>query len=288
MVREDAYALLQVSETADSGPEDVESAFASNDGAARTTRAGVTKYTKALAVLLLVGVGIGIYSVANSHPGATGQVDEKEYEEDHSNAFYEVSEDVDTTAPAQSSTVEGQLGLSVGNPDAFANDPQALLAVKESIAEIAGVPVSAVQDVNLVTVNGAVQANFKIDVPAGQGDQVADQISSSDPNADSAILSQKIADAGLSATYPDAKVTEAEATPVTATTTQAPVTPSTTTPLSPCVTTSTNPGTPAPANPCATTLVPNGNPCGTTAAPVNPCATTPAPTGFGRLSQVFR
>jgi len=298
MVQQNKYTLLQTNGTADIDPEDVSSGFASYDEEAASSRVGVTKYAKALSVLLLLGMAVGIYSVANSPAGVVGaQPSGNEYEEAHNNLFYEVGEDVDSTPPPQSGTVVGQLGLSVSSPDAFANDPGAYQAVKETIGEIAGVPPSAVTDVELVSVNGIVQANFKITPPAGRtAAEVAAQVSNSSPESDSAILSEKIADAGLSATYPDAKVTAVQAA-VEGATTPAPVT---TTPVNPCATTpapTPAPVTTVPVNPCTTTPAPTPapvttvpvNPCITTSAPtpaptpVSPCDTTPAPTIFGRI-----
>merc|ERR1712222_262278 len=54
--------------------------------------------------------------------------------------------------------------------------------------------------------SGMVQADFKIDVPADNADQVVERISSSTPEADSKILAGEIAAAGLSAKYPETKV----------------------------------------------------------------------------------
>merc|ERR1712032_981643 len=90
--------------------------------------------------------------------------------------FYEVSEDTaDSTAPP-GVTVVGQLRMQVSDPAKFAKDPAAMQAVKESIAKIAGVPVSAVKGVKMFPVSGAsgmVQADFKIDVPADNASATA-------------------------------------------------------------------------------------------------------------------
>merc|ERR550525_1426741 len=133
--------------------------------------------------------------------------------------------------------------------------------------------------------NGQVRADFKIDVPADTTESVAARISSSTPEADSKILSDEIAAAGLSATYPETKV-------VTATAEVPTPNPCVTTPgpnpgPNPCITTpgpvtTSPPGTtPVPVNPCDTTpgsgTTPGPvNPCGTTVAPANPCDTTQA------------
>merc|ERR1712222_306007 len=57
------------------------------------------------------------------------------------------------------------------------------------------------------------QAVYTINAPEGNTNAVAEKINSSTPEADSQILTQKIADAGLSATYPDTSVQTASATP---------------------------------------------------------------------------
>merc|ERR1712048_744408 len=142
------------------------------------------------------------------------------------------------------------------------NDPEALQAVKESIARIADVPVSAVTDVQMLSMsgdNGNVKVLYTIDAPDGNTDAVAQRINSSTPEADSQILSEQIAAAGLSATYPDTKVNSVNATPGP--------TPN------PCDTTTASGPTPGPTwrptpapNPCDTTP----NPCDTT----GPCDTT--------------
>merc|ERR1712222_13194 len=167
--------------------------------------------------------------------------------------FYEVSEDTaDSTAPP-GVTVVGQLRMQVSDPAKFAKDLAAMQAVKESIAKIAGVPVSAVKDVKMFPVSGAsgmVQADFKIDVPADNADQVVERISSSTPEADSKILAGEIAAAGPSAKYPETKVVMISAS----------------------------------TNPCDTTPGPE-NPCATTSAPENPCGTTQA---TGVLAKIFR
>merc|ERR1739838_127534 len=116
-----------------------------------------------------------------------------------------------STPPPESATVTGVLSIEVANPDQFASDKAALEAVTKTVAEIAGVPVSAIEDVKMGNVDGIVKADFTINVPADQADQVADKIKNSTPESDSAILSEKLDDAGISATYPDAKVTNAEA-----------------------------------------------------------------------------
>merc|ERR1719174_2223493 len=197
-------------------------------------------------LVLLVGA-VGIYSMASS----TAEVTKAQPSNQASEAqFYEVSEDTaDSTAPP-GVTVVGQLRMQVSDPAKFAKDPAAMQAVKESIDKIAGVPVSAVRDVKMFPVSGAsgmVQADFKIDVPSDNASQVVERISSSTPEADSKILSDEIAAAGLSGKYPETKVVEANAT------------------TNPCTT--PNPSTTP--NPCATTPAP-ANPCGTTSAPVNP------------------
>merc|ERR1719476_519871 len=198
-------------------------------------------------MVLLVGA-VGIYSMTSSTPGVTkAQPSDRASEA----LLYEVSEDAaDSTAPP-GVTVVGQLRMQVSDPAQFAKDPAAMQAVKESIAKIAGVPVSAVRDVKMFPVSGAsgmVQADFKIDVTADKADQVVERVSSSTPEADSKILAGEIAAAGLSAKYPVTKVVTIGAT------------------LNPCDTTplpaSTTPG---PVNPCVTTSAP-ANPCGTTQA----------------------
>merc|ERR1712060_583244 len=106
------------------------------------------------------------------------------------------------------------------------------------------------------------QAVYTIDAPDGNTDAIAEKINNSTPEADSAILSEKIAASGISATYPETKVVTIDATPG-----------------------------PTP-NPCDTTLAPGPspaptpppNPCDTTLAP-NPCDTTQAP---GMLARLFR
>merc|ERR1719174_802923 len=207
-------------------------------------------------LVLLVGA-VGIYSMASS----TAEVTKAQPSNQASEAqFYEVSEDTaDSTAPP-GVTVVGQLRMQVSDPAKFAKDPAAMQAVKESIAKIAGVPVSAVRDVKMFPVSGAsgmVQADFKIDLPADNADQVVQRISSSTPEANSKILAGEIAAAGLSATYPVTKVVTIGAT------------------VNPCDTT---PG------PASTTPGPV-NPCVTTAAPANPCATTQA---AGVFAKIFR
>merc|ERR1712032_1190617 len=149
---------------------------------------------------------------------------------------YEVSEDTaDSTAPP-GVTVVGQLRMQVSDPAKFAKDPAAMQAVKESIAKIAGVPVSAVKGVKMFPVSGAsgmVQADFK-------------------------ILAGEIAAAGLSAKYPETKVVMISASMNPCDTTPGPE--------NPCDTTSaTASPTAGPENPCATTSAPE-NPCGTTQA----------------------
>merc|ERR1719240_410687 len=104
----------------------------------------------------------------------------------------------------------------------------------------------------MTTVNGEVQASFTITVPAGQADDVADTISNSTPESDSAILSEKLDDAGLSATYPDSKVTAAEAAPTPGPTPAPTTDPCVTTPANPCVRTSAPAPGPTPVNPCGT------------------------------------
>merc|ERR1719237_366953 len=207
-------------------------------------------------LVLLVGA-VGIYSMASS----TAEVTKAQPSNQASEAqFYEVSEDTaDSTAPPVV-TVVGQLRMQVSDPAQFAKDPAAMQAVKKSIAKIAGVPVSAVRDVKMFPVSGAsgmVQADFKIDLPADNADQVVQRISSSTPEANSKILAGEIAAAGLSATYPVTKVVTIGAT------------------VNPCDTT---PG------PASTTPGPV-NPCVTTAAPANPCATTQA---AGVFAKIFR
>merc|ERR1740129_2739695 len=117
-----------------------------------------------------------------------------------------------TPAPTLAS-VTGKLSLEVLNPDKFAADQKALEAVTKCVAAIAGVLASAVRDVRMTTVNGEVEVSYTIRVPEGEANQVADQISNSTPESDSAILSEMLDDAGISATYPDSKVTRAEAEP---------------------------------------------------------------------------
>merc|ERR1719401_58364 len=87
--------------------------------------------------------------------------------------------------------------------------------------------------------SGNLQAVYTIDVPDGSANEVAQRLTSSSPDADSQILSDKIAAAGLSATYPETKVVSVSATP------------GPTTAPNPCDTTTLAP-TPAP-NPCDTT-----------------------------------
>merc|ERR1719499_232272 len=120
----------------------------------------------------------------------------------------------------------------------------------------------------VVDSNGQVRADFKIDVPADTADSVAARISNSTPEADSKILSDEIAAAGLSATYPETKVLTATADAPTP---------------NPCATTpGPNPG----PNPCVTTPGPVTTPPSvTTPMPVNPCDTTQAP---GILARMFR
>merc|ERR1740129_2414030 len=110
-------------------------------------------------------------------------------------------------------SVTGKLSLEVLNPDKFAADQKALEAVTKCVAAIAGVLASAVRDVRMTTVNGEVEVSYTIRVPEGEANQVADRISNSTPESDTAILSEKLDDAGISATYPDSKVTGAEAEP---------------------------------------------------------------------------
>merc|ERR1712224_176605 len=109
--------------------------------------------------------------------------------------------------------------------------------------------------------NGNVKVVYTIDAPDGKTDEVAQRINSSTPEADSQILSEQIAAAGLSATYPDTKVNSANATPGP--------TPN------PCdITTAPGP------TPCDTTMAPGPTPAptpGPTPAPVNPCGTTSVP-----------
>merc|ERR1719517_1693 len=200
-------------------------------------------------LVLFVGA-VGIYSMASS----TAEVTKAQPSNQASEAqFYEVSEDTaDSTAPP-GVTVVGQLRMQVSDPAKFAKDPAAMQAVKESIAKIAGVPVSAVKDVKMFPVSGAsglVQADFKIDVPSDNADQGVERISSSTPEADSKILAGEIAAAGLSAKYPETKVVMISAS----------------------------------TNPCDTTPGPE-NPCATTSAPANPCGTTQA---TGVLAKIFR
>jgi len=236
MVRESNYALLQVGETVDRDPENVDIGSTSNDEHTGSTRGGVTKFAKPLAVLLLLGMAVGIYSVANSPSGVAGvQPSDKEYGEANENLFYEVAEDLGgSTPPPESATVTGVLSIEVANPDQFASDQAALEAVTKTVAEIAGVPVSAIEDVKMVNVDGIVKADFTINVPADQADQVADKIKNSTPESDSAILSEKLDDAGISATYPDAKVTNAEAEVPTPAPTPAPTPGPTPTPTPGC------------------------------------------------------
>merc|ERR1719237_51289 len=207
-------------------------------------------------MVLLVG-GVGIYSMTSSTPGVT----KAQPSDQASDALlYEVSEDAaDSTAPP-GVTVVGQLRMQVSDSAQFAKDPAAMQAVKESIAKIAGVPVSAVRDVKMFPVSGAsgmVQADFKIDVPADNADQVVERISSSTPEADSKILAGEIAAAGLSAKYPETKVVMISAS------------------TNPCDT------TPGPENPCDTTSASASS----TPAPENPCGTTQA---TGVLAKIFR
>merc|ERR1719221_800908 len=133
------------------------------------------------------------------------------------------------------------MGMQVSNPDQFLTDPAALQAVKATIAEIAGVPVSTVTDVQMLSTSGAsgnIQVVYTIDAPDGNANEIAQKINSSDLATDSKILSEQIAAAGISATYPETTVVSIDAKPGP---TPAP--------------------TPAP-NPCDTTA----NPCGTTMA----------------------
>jgi len=248
MARESKYVLLQVGETPLTDLEDVGRGSEPHEEAAVLARGGAGKYVKMFAMLVLLVGAVGIYSMASS----TAEVTKAQPSNQASEAqFYEVSEDTaDSTAPP-GVTVVGQLRMQVSDPAKFAKDPAAMQAVKESIAKIAGVPVSAVKDVKMFPVSGAsgmVQADFKIDVPADNADQVVERISSSTPEADSKILAGEIAAAGLSAKYPVTKVVTIGAT------------------LNPCDTTplpaSTTPG---PVNPCVTTSAP-ANPCGTTQA----------------------
>jgi len=263
MVQQERYALLEISENADSDPEIPGVGSDSDAEDAGRTHGGVAKFAKPLAVLLLLGMAAGIYSVTKSPSGVAGaQPSSQNYDEAHENLLYEEGED--STPSPGSSTVSGMLSIQSSDPGQFANDPAAQQAVTETIAAIAGVPVSTVKDVSMTTVNGEVQASFTITVPAGQADDVAAQISSSTPESDSAILSEKLDDAGLSATYPNSKVTAAEAAP-TPGPTPAPTT-------DPCVTTT--------GNPCVTTSAPAPGP-----TPVNPCGTTPAP---GMFKRIFR
>jgi len=290
MAREAKYGLLQ----ADTDIESVAGGLAAHDGGAVMTRGGATKYVKLLAMFVLLVGAVGIYSVASSTSEiAPAQPSDNGYDEAGDNRFYEVAQDDSTPAP--DTTVSGQLLMQVSNPAQFANDPSALNAVKESIAKIAGVPVTAVTDVTMVAdSNGQVRADFKIDVPADTADSVAAAISSSTPEADSKILSDEIAAAGLSATYPETTVVTATAevpTPNPCVTTAGPnpgPNPCVTTPgpvtIPPPVTTA------MPVNPCDTTpgsvTTPGPvNPCGTTVAPANPCDTTQAP---GMLARIFR
>merc|ERR1719373_41715 len=143
-------------------------------------------------LVLLVGA-VGIYSMTSSNAEAKKVQPSIQASEAQ---FYEVSEDTaDSTAPP-GVTVVGQLRMQVSDPAKFAKDPAAMQAVKESIAKIAGVPVSAVKDVKMFPVLGAsgvVQADFKIDAPGDTANEVVDQISSSTPEANSQILSAAIA-----------------------------------------------------------------------------------------------
>jgi len=167
------YELIQVGETLDVDLEKAGSGSAANYGRAVTAHGGMTKYVSIVAMLLLAGAA-AIYSVTSSPPKVT-----QAYPSDNEavvNQFYEVAQDTDSTAPP-GVTVAGQLRIQVSDPSQFANDPAALQAVKQSIAKIAGVPASAVKDVKMFPVVGAsgvVQADFKIDVPAENADQVVD------------------------------------------------------------------------------------------------------------------
>jgi len=267
MARESKYVLLQVGENPLTDLEDVGRGSEPHEEAAVLARGGAGKYVKMFAMLVLLVGAVGIYSMASS----TAEVTKAQPSNQASEAqFYEVSEDTaDSTAPP-GVTVVGQLRMQVSDPATFAKDPAAMQAVKESIAKIAGVPVSAVKEVKMFPVSGAsgmVQADFKIDVPADNADQIVERISSSTPEADSKILAGEIAAAGLSAKYPETKVVMISAS------------------MNPCDT------TPGPENPCDTTSAPASptpgpeNPCATTSAPENPCGTTQA---TGVLAKIFR
>jgi len=246
------YGLLQVSESLNTDVEGNDFGSASHGGQAVTARGGARKYVKIFAMSVLLVGAVGIYFIGRSPSEVTQAQTSSEANADR---FYEVEEDTPDSTPPPSGTVAGQLSMQVSNPDQFLTDPVALQATKESIAAIAGVPVTAVTDVKMLSMSGGssnVQAVYTINAPDGNTNAVAEKINSSTPEADSQILTQKIADAGLSATYPDTSVQTAAATPG-----------------------------PTP-NPCDTTLAPN--PCDTTLAP-NPCDTTQAP---GMLARLFR
>merc|ERR1719476_203895 len=130
MVRKNNYQLIRVRETVEVDPEGAYIGDTFNDDDAGSTRGPVTKFAKPLAVLLLLGISVGIYSVVNSPSGVAGaKPSDKEYDEAHENLFYQVAEDSGSTAPPAPSTVTGQLTMEVTNPDQFANDPAALQAV---------------------------------------------------------------------------------------------------------------------------------------------------------------
>jgi len=91
MVRPFSYApLLEVA--AASNPEHVyvESASAADVAA----RGGATRFAKPLAVLLLLGVAAGIYSVTKSPSGVAGsQPSDKSHDQSLEHTFYEVEQD---------------------------------------------------------------------------------------------------------------------------------------------------------------------------------------------------
>lgn len=106
-----------------------------------------------------------------------------------------------TTTPLVQSatTILGQIVLVTKapvDPDSFAGSPGAQLAVRQTIAEVAGVPVSQVTlQMPLKTDGQDVVANYQLGVPLDQdGNVVAEQIKSTDPAQVTVILQEKLKD----------------------------------------------------------------------------------------------
>ena len=93
-------------------------------------------------------------------------------------------------------TLDGQLDLLVSCPDTFVKDPGAHHAVKETIAEIAGIHLNSVLNVDMEFFDDIIQACFKTTPAAGfSTDAIGAQfMSNSSPETDSEILSSRIFD----------------------------------------------------------------------------------------------